>query len=346
MPPIVTGPLPPATQAAVRGLAAEAERADGVEPLGEQTLLDLTAPGAVHVLVPGSDPTTLLAYGHLGPVAADPAAPSPAVTPAAPSPRVGPAAPRAAELVVAPGARGNGLGRAVLDALLTAAGSAPVAVWAHGSLPAALRLAAGAGLVPVRELWQMALALPGAATAADTDQGPGTAPPPSPLPAGVTVRPFRPGADEERWLAANAAAFAHHPEQGRTTLDDLRARMAEPWFRAGDLLLAERGGDVVGFAWLKVEPPDGEVYVLGVTPPAQGTGLGRALTAHALEHLEHRGVSRAVLFVDADNEPAVRTYRRAGFAVVRRDTQLARTATADRVAGDAPGTAPGPVTAS
>lgn len=337
MPPIVTGPLPPATQAAVRRLAAGAERADGVEPLGEQTLLDLTAPGVVHVLVPGDDPTTLLAYGHLGPVAADPAAPSPAVTPAAPSPRVGPAAPRAAELVVAPGARGNGLGRAVLDALLTAAGSAPVAVWAHGSLPAALRLAAGAGLVPVRELWQMALPLAAPRTGART------APP---LPTGVTVRPFRPGADEERWLAANAAAFAHHPEQGRTTLDDLRARMAEPWFRAGDLLLAERGGDVVGFAWLKVEPPDGEVYVLGVTPPAQGTGLGRALTAHALEHLEHRGVSRAVLFVDADNEPAVRTYRRAGFAVVRRDTQLARTATADRVAGDAPGTAPGPVTAS
>lgn len=339
MPPIVTGPLPPATQASVRRLAADAERADGVEPLGEQTLLDLTAPGAVHVLVPADDPTTLLAYGHLGP---DRAATAPGPDPAPadlPSPTA-PQTPRDAELVVAPEARERGLGRAVLDDLLTAADPVPIAVWAHGSLPAALRLAASAGLAPVRELWQMTLALPraAAATAADTDPGPGTTPtPPPPLPAGVTVRPFRPGTDEQRWLAANAAAFAHHPEQGRTTLADLRARMAEPWFDAGDLLLAEREGELVGFAWLKVEPPDGELYVLGVTPSAQGTGLGRALTARALDHLAGRGVTRAVLFVDADNEPAVRTYRRAGFTVARRDTQLASHAVAPPAAGPAQG---------
>ena len=43
---------------------------------------------------------------------------------------------------------------------------------------------------------------------------------PVPVP-GVQIRTFVPGRDEEAWLAVNAAAFVHHPEQGRITLDDL-----------------------------------------------------------------------------------------------------------------------------
>ncbi|MBX9244750.1 mycothiol synthase, partial [Actinotalea ferrariae] len=183
------------------------------------------------------------------------------------------------------------------------------AVWAHGDLPGAQALAARAGMGVVRELWQMAVALPA---------GDEVLPP-----AGVVVRPFVVGQDEDAWLRVNARAFAHHPEQGRMTRADLEAREAEPWFDPDALLLAEREGAVVASVWMKVEPggDTGELYVLGVDPDAQGQGLGRLLTARTLTDLSARGLRRAVLYVSAADEAAVRTYRRAGFETVRSDVQ-------------------------
>ncbi len=264
---------------------------DGVEPLGEQTLLDLDHPDARHVVADDGGP---VGYGQLGPE------------------RGGV---RTAELVVAPHARGAGIGARLLTTLLAADPSTDLRLWAHGTLPAARSLAGRAGLHPVRELWQMGRELAGTAPA-EPDAGPD-------LPDGVTLRPVDPDRDAEAWLAANAAAFAHHPEQGAMTRADLEARMAEPWFSPEDLLLAERDGALVGFAWSKVTPPLGELYVIGVVPEAQGEGLGGALTAAALAHLRRRGLERAVLFTDADNTRAVRTYASAGFTTDRVDTQYA-----------------------
>ena len=62
------------------------------------------------------------------------------------------------------------------------------------------------------------------------------------MPAGVTIRTFRPGQDEAAWLAVNAAAFANHPEQGAVTAADLAERMAEPWFDPDGFFVAERDG--------------------------------------------------------------------------------------------------------
>ncbi|MGO4429794.1 mycothiol synthase, partial [Streptomyces sp. MCAF7] len=141
------------------------------------------------------------------------------------------------------------------------------------------------------------------------------------LPEGVTVRTFRPGEDEAAWLAANAAAFAHHPEQGSLTLRDLEDRMGEPWFDPEGFFLAERGGEIVGFHWTKVHVQErlGEVYVVGVRPEAQGGGLGRSLTAIGLRHLAGRGLPTAMLYVDADNYPAVAVYGRQGFTTYETD---------------------------
>ena len=57
----------------------------------------------------------------------------------------------------------------------------------------------------------------------------------------------------------------------------------------------------------------GELYVVGVDPDAQGLGLGTAVTALALDHLTGAGLRTAILYTEADNAPAVRTYTRAGF---------------------------------
>jgi mycothiol synthase len=142
---------------------------------------------------------------------------------------------------------------------------------------------------------------------------------------GVQVRPFAPDRDEEAWLALNAAAFAHHPEQGQWTLADLRAREAESWFDPAGFLLADRAGELLGFHWTKVhEDGRGEVYVLGVAPQAQGLGLGAALLVRGLRHLAGRGCPDVLLYVDDDNGAAMRLYARYGFVEHDLDVQWAK----------------------
>jgi mycothiol synthase len=218
---------------------------------------------------------------------------------------------RAAELLVDPQARGRGHGGALLAELLEAV-DGELWIWSHGDHPAARALAARHGLNRARELLQL--------------RRPASDPVPDPpVPSGVTVRAFVPGQDEAAWVDANAAAFAWHPEQGSRTIDDIRAAESEPWFDPDGFFLAvDAAGDVVGFHWTKVHPPApdvagshpiGEVYVLGVTPKAQGTGIGSHLTAVGLRHLATRpGVSDVMLYVEGDNAPALKVYERLGFS--------------------------------
>nr|BFD84045.1 mycothiol synthase [Streptomyces sp. Xyl84] len=214
----------------------------------------------------------------------------------------------AAELVVHPAHRGHGHGRALGSALLAASGKR-LRVWAHGGHSAARHLAQVLGLTLFRELRQMRRPLAGFEL------------PEPALPQDVTVRAFVPGQDDAAWLAVNAEAFAHHPEQGSLTQRDLDARKAEPWFDPSGFFLAERAGRLVGFHWTKVHAEEGlgEVYVLGVRPGAQGGGLGKALTVTGLRHLAARGLPTAMLYVDADNKAAVAVYERLGFTTYETD---------------------------
>ncbi|GAB2683861.1 mycothiol synthase [Thalassiella azotivora] len=221
-----------------------------------------------------------------------------------------------AELVVAPAHRRQGAGRALLDEALALAGPA-LRLWAHGDLPAARGLAASAGFVPVRTLLRM--------------RRPADQPLPDPQPRpGAELRTFRPGADDEAWLALNARAFADHPEQGRWTAEDLAARLRSEWFDPAGFFLAvdEDDGRLLGYHWTKLEPADdqtpvGEVYVVGVDPAAQGRRLGSWLTLVGLHHLHERGVHAVDLYVEADNGPALAVYRRLGFTEAARDTRYA-----------------------
>ncbi|MEV6212302.1 mycothiol synthase [Kitasatospora sp. NPDC051914] len=219
--------------------------------------------------------------------------------------------PATAELAVHPEVRRQGLGGRLADAVLS---TAPQLVpdgetlpgidfWAHGGHPGSTRLAERYGAKLVRELRQM--------------RRPAGEVPEPVLPEGVELRTFRPGEDDAAWLRLNALAFAHHPEQGAWTEADLADRLAEPWFDPAGFFLATRGKDLVGFHWTKVHPDGlGEVYVVGVAPGEQGSGLGRALTAAGLRHLvRDRGVPAVLLYVDADNPAAVRVYERLGFTI-------------------------------
>ncbi|MBF4595478.1 mycothiol synthase [Curtobacterium flaccumfaciens] len=221
------------------------------------------------------------------------------------------------EVVVAQEARGQGIGTAlVTQALALGGGTAPRLAWAHGDHPAARALADRFGWRAVRTLLQLRAPV----ADSDVDVAADVA-----LPDGYSLSAFRPGTDDETdWLALNAAAFAHHPEQGRMTLDDLHAREADDWFSGEDLLLLrDASGQLAGSCWLKVEDGIGEFYAVAVRPDLQGQRLGGVLMRAGTARLRGRGLTAAALYVEGDNEPALALYRRSGFTQHAIDVQYA-----------------------
>lgn len=295
---VIRGTPAPEVLADILTLVGAAEEADGNPPFSEQTLVELKAkaPGSVLTLLSHAPEEQSSSEGKdLAGVAVVVLKGNDGVL----------------EIAVHPNYRNEGVGALLVDALVAERGLHGLKAWSHGDHEAAADLAAAYGYRPVRELWRMRLVRSARPDAPDAAPA---------LPAGVHLRTFVPGQDEAAWLAANAAAFAHHPEQGAMTLADLAARMAEPWFDpAGFFLAVDDAGTILGFHWTKVHPGHGghadlgEVYVVGVTPGAQGLGLGKALTVAGIEHLHGLGLEAIMLYVDADNEAAVALYRKLGF---------------------------------
>ncbi|HEX5493527.1 MAG TPA: mycothiol synthase [Mycobacteriales bacterium] len=311
---IVRTELDAAQARTVLGLLDAATGTDGVAPVSEHVLLNLRHGGRAHHLLateasPGTGAPELAGYAHLD--TADP--------------EHGPGA----ELAVHPAHRRHGVATALLGELELISDRTDAAgrlrVWAHGEHPGATALARRRGYLAERVLWQMRRSLRPDLPALE-------------VPAGIRIRPFRVGQDERAWTEVNNRAFAAHPDQGGWDVDQVRIRQREPWFDPAGFLLAERTGDngaagtVVGFHWTKVHPagpgdgdePVGEVYVVGVDPAAQGTGLGRVLTLAGLHHMRAAGLAEVMLYVDGSNAPAVAVYTRLGFTRSRTDVQYAR----------------------
>ena len=86
-------------------------------------------------------------------------------------------------------------------------------------------------------------------------------------------------------------------------------------------------GELAGFHWTKRhdegDEPHGEVYVVGVDPAYQGSGLGKALTIVGVQHLQDRGLASVALYVDGVNKAARALYERLGFTVAGLDVQFA-----------------------
>jgi mycothiol synthase len=291
--------LPDADQQVIRNVIAAAAAQDGIAPVGDQVLRELPHDRTRHLVA--EDSGAVVGYLNLVPAT--------------------PGSPAMAEAVVHPAARRRGIGAAVVRTGL-AEGGAGARVWAHGNLESARATAATLGLVAARELWQMRRSL--------TDL-PAVRPAP-----GAEVRTYSGATDDDELLRVNNAAFAWHPEQGGWTERDIAERRGESWFDPAGLFLAidEHTGGLLGFHWTKVHGPElGEVYVVGVDPAAQGRGIGAMLTLVGLHHLAERlgseGRSEAtretdaeatvMLYVEADNSAAVRTYQTLGFDVVEKD---------------------------
>jgi mycothiol synthase len=138
-----------------------------------------------------------------------------------------------------------------------------------------------------------------------------------------TTSPFRIGVDEDAWLSVNNAAFGGHPEQGGWTRDVIASRQTEEWFNANGFLMHWDNETLAAFCWTKVhpdaEPPMGEIYVIAVDPTYLGTGLGKRMTIAGLAYLSQNNVPLAMLYVDADNAPAMSVYTSLGFTPHHRE---------------------------
>lgn len=292
----VLGELEAQTITEVRELAKAAQDADGNPPLSDQTFVAL-----------GTEESAQNIISHLAYSGAGSESELAGIIVAIRDEGTGR---WTVELVVAPQHRSAGIGKELLTRLGEDIDLTAILTWAHGDHEAARKLAESIGLSRVRELYRM--------RREGTDSLEEAV-----LQRGLTVRTFRMGEDEPAWIQANAKAFADHPEQGSLTLSDLDARMAEDWFDPSGFFLAfDPDSQLVAYHWTKIHPasanasrPMGEVYVVGVLPEAQGLGLGRALTVMGINYLLEQGVDSVLLYVDAENEPAVKLYRSLGFTL-------------------------------
>lgn len=284
---------------AVLALAAGVEAADGVSPLNDAARFALAGQrDATHVLARFGPAGDLVGYAQLD------------------------ADDRSALVFVHPQHRRQGVGSGLL-AQVRQLEPTPT-VWAFGNLDPAQGFLTAMGLTKQRELlvMQRDLATRPVETLAD-DAAPDDI---RLFTWQDAVTPGQQDAALDELVDVNATAFAHHPEQGALRAADFKARMGEPWFDPAGLFLArdDETGRLLGYHWTKVETDDtwgrhGEVYAIGVHPDAGGRGVGRALLAAGLQHLQQQGVERIILYVEADATRTVEMYRRAGFTEAARD---------------------------
>ena len=117
--------------------------------------------------------------------------------------------------------------------------------------------------------------------------------------------------DPERFIRAT-------PQTERAYASFLRAQLEAPNIV---VLVAERGGEVLGYTYAGVEGndymslrgPAGVLYDILVDPAHRGRGVGRMLLDAALAALAARGAPRVVLSTAERNDAAQRLFARAGF---------------------------------
>ncbi len=106
------------------------------------------------------------------------------------------------------------------------------------------------------------------------------------------------------------------------------AAAGDAWFLGTQLarddvvvLVAERDGDVVGYAYAGIEPMSwmelreeaGFIHDVFVVEPARGSGIAVALAEAVMEWMRARKMPRVLLWTAPQNEAARRLFERLGF---------------------------------
>jgi beta-N-acetylhexosaminidase len=109
----------------------------------------------------------------------------------------------------------------------------------------------------------------------------------------MEIRPYQPDTDKVQayalWQRALGSVWPISRQQFQ-----LRTAGHEA-YQAGDALIAEAQGQLVGFIGTSADPPRGQMSVILVDPARQRQGIGTALHDRALERLRQRGVTEVQL---------------------------------------------------
>lgn len=147
--------------------------------------------------------------------------------------------------------------------------------------------------------------------------------PSSPI-AGIEIRTYRAGEDEQGTYEAQEESFADHWDHTPQSIETWREfSVKQPNFDPSLWFLAWDGDEIAGFALNFPErsgdPGYGWVGTLGVRRPWRRRGIGELLLRHSFRALHARGQRRVRLSVDAESlTGATRLYQRAGMRVLRR----------------------------
>ncbi len=100
-------------------------------------------------------------------------------------------------------------------------------------------------------------------------------------------------------------------------LADDSAVLLDAYVDDGEVLIAREGDDIVGHLQL-VDTDEGVVEIknMAVVASHQGTGIGRALVAHALAMARERGATRITVATGAGDTGNLRFYQRLGFRML------------------------------
>jgi mycothiol synthase len=144
-----------------------------------------------------------------------------------------------------------------------------------------------------------------------------------PLPDGLEIRPVTPDQHETIWRA-NREAFRDHWGGSDESLEQLGRILDDPDTDPSLWLIAWEGDEIAGGVWNDIHPAENEAH--GIRRGWLGSvftrrawrrrGLASALIGRSLTLLRERGMTSAILSVDADNPTgALGLYESAGFEV-------------------------------
>jgi ribosomal protein S18 acetylase RimI-like enzyme len=141
-------------------------------------------------------------------------------------------------------------------------------------------------------------------------------------PEGVVVDRYQGPSDDPRILALGVGAgwlsrFRRDdrlPPQKCDQLYDLWTRRSITGEMADETLVAWWHDGPVGLITYRSQADHGEIGLIGIDEKARGRGIGRALLALAHRRMSDRGLGRAEVVTQSENQGACRLYRGAGYA--------------------------------